>query len=397
MSAKIKKELEQKAHSELGASSMYRWGNCPGSVRLSRGVAKTTSVYAEEGTLAHECGANILDGKPLPKDKRVTKEMLEAVQVYVDFVNEESKGAERGIEHRFDLSSIHPGCFGTTDAWVYKRAEKKLIVIDYKHGQGLAVDVESNEQLMYYALGALVSLNLPCSTVELVIVQPRCSHPSGTIRRWSFPSIEILDFAHTVDVLAKATENDNAPTIPGEWCRFCPAAGICPSLQANALQVAQAEFSPTLSYDPVKLSETLSKLPVLEAFIKGVKDFAYSEASHGRVPPGWKLVSKRAVRRWKKPDNETAEDLRAHFHIPSRLLYDEAPLKSPAQFEKLLSKKHKGDLALFTESVSSGMTLAPDSDDRPAAKTDAASEFGVIETTATPIPDSTQSVLAMLG
>ena len=38
------------------ASSSHRWLNCPPSVRLEEQFEKTTSVYAEEGTLAHKIG-----------------------------------------------------------------------------------------------------------------------------------------------------------------------------------------------------------------------------------------------------------------------------------------------------------------------------------------------------
>jgi len=52
-------------HSEFGASSAYRWMACPGSVSMSRGVPNTSSVYAEEGTAAHEMGElAIKAGKP---------------------------------------------------------------------------------------------------------------------------------------------------------------------------------------------------------------------------------------------------------------------------------------------------------------------------------------------
>ena len=41
-------------HSELGASACARWSVCPGSVVPSRGIERKSSVYADEGTAAHE-------------------------------------------------------------------------------------------------------------------------------------------------------------------------------------------------------------------------------------------------------------------------------------------------------------------------------------------------------
>ena len=44
----------ERAHSPLGASSCSRWWNCPGSVQLSKGFHGRSSVFAREGTAAHE-------------------------------------------------------------------------------------------------------------------------------------------------------------------------------------------------------------------------------------------------------------------------------------------------------------------------------------------------------
>ncbi|MDU2112484.1 MAG: DUF2800 domain-containing protein, partial [Clostridiales bacterium] len=41
-------------HALLSASSASRWINCPPSARLTENIKEETSVYAEEGSLAHE-------------------------------------------------------------------------------------------------------------------------------------------------------------------------------------------------------------------------------------------------------------------------------------------------------------------------------------------------------
>ena len=361
-------------HSPIGASSMYRWSACPGSVRLSEGIPNRTSVYAEEGTLAHELAAAILLRSEWPKG--VTAEMLEHVQVYVDAVNATASECgpiySRMIEHRFDLSAIYPGLFGTADAVIYNPREKKLTVIDLKYGVGIPVEVERNSQLMYYAIGALLSTGHPASLVEMVIVQPRCFHADGPVRKWAIPAIELLDFAADLKEAAEKTKDPNAPLVPGDHCHFCPAKGICPKLQETALEAAQNEFSNALPYDPGKLAHYLTILPAIEAWTKGVREFAYREALHGRCPPGFKLVQKRAMRRW-KDEQFTHETLKALGWKPEQI--EDRKLKSPAQLEKLVGKDHVANLVV---SESSGLTLAPEDDKRPAAKVDAAAEFTVI-------------------
>ena len=325
--------------------------------------------------MAHDLAAKILLQETIVGN--FDPEMLENVKVYTDFVLKEAfsdgEMAELLVEHKFDLSSIYPGCFGTADAVIYHPKTKVLQVIDLKFGAGLAVEVEENEQLMFYALGALNSTGYPCEYVEVIIVQPRCFHPDGPIRRWSFPATRMIDFAQDVVEFASRTENVNAPLVSGDHCRFCPAAGICPELHKKAMAVAQAEFRSDLSYDPVVLAKVLKWLPVLESWVKNVREFAYGEAEHGRCPPGWKLVQKRPMRRWKNELN-VVRKMAEMGVLPTDYL--ETPsVKSPAQLEKALGKGAKEIIAELTESVSSGFTLAPAEDKRPPARMDAKAEF----------------------
>lgn len=384
-------------HSKIGASSYARWssihGGCPGSVRMSEGCENIESEYAKEGTHAHLLASQILEKIFFGREPEggyvevLNKEMDDAVGIYVDFAIAEAQEAEaitqRGhvlVEHRFDLTSVHPGLYGTADLVIYWPKKKKLTVADYKHGAGIAVDVEDNLQLQYYGLGALLSTGFPCDEVELVVVQPRCEHQDGRIRRWKFSSIELLDFAADLAHDAAETEKPDAKLNPGTHCRFCPAAPTkCPAIKEKAQALAKLEFKTGLSYDPVKLDQALKFLPAMEAWIKQVREFAYGEAMHGRMPPGWKLVAKRATRKWKVPAEEIVAFMKDATKRDEKEFFTEPELKSPAQMEKLCSKQISEKLRELMESVSSGYNLAPETDDRPPAKLDAKSEFTKIE------------------
>lgn len=363
------------AHSKIGASSMYRWSKCPGSVRLSQGIESVSSKYAEEGTRAHEIASEwLLLGSPPDRIIGEDSEGMEAVQTYVEFVQETAKGAELFVERRFDLSKLHPGLFGTADAVVYQRRTKRLLVIDYKHGSGVAVEVTKNPQLLYYGLGAMLSFpNFQVETVELVIVQPRCDHSEGPIRRWEIPSWDLLEFSADLIDFAKATEKPDAPIVPGNHCRFCPAAGICPGMHEKAITLAKEEFRSDLSYDPKKLAEVLSWVPALKEWCNAVTEFAYREASSGRIPPGFKLVDKRATRKW-IGDEAASEFLRGKLKMSPDDIYERS-LRSPAQIEKLLPKADKAKIAEVVVAVSSGTTLVPETSKRPAARSRAELDF----------------------
>lgn len=363
-------------HSKIGASSMYRWSQCPGSVKLSEGIESTPSKYAEEGTKAHELAAKWLAaGRMNYRDKDYDTEMKEHVETYFNTVWDDAHGNDILVEQHFDLSSIHPGLYGTADAVVYDPTSKILRVYDLKYGAGILVDVNENPQLQYYGLGALLHTKFPAAEVELVIVQPRANHVDGAVRRWRFKSFELVEFASELENYAKKTTEKNAPLVEGDHCRFCPAVGICPKLKETALSVAQKVFSPSLSYDPRELGETLKKLDALEAYTKGVREFAYQEAEHGRCPPGWKLVEKRGVRKWSNPISAETTLSNGGFALKQDDIYEEPKLKSPAQIEKLLDKQQRKQLGELVVMVSSGTTLVEENDPRPAVGVDLTSNF----------------------
>lgn len=374
---------------------MSRWSKCPGSVRLSKGMPNKSSVFAEEGSDAHALAAECLRyaedpveyvGYDLEADGRkftVTQEMAESVAVYTWAVWElEYHEWQCKIEHRFDLSKVHPGCFGTADCVIWQPDTATLHVFDLKYGAGIPVEVKGNPQLQYYGLGALLSCGYPAKTVKLTIVQPRCHHPDGPVRSWEIDAIDLLDFRADLKAYAVATQDPAAPIVPGDHCRFCPAKPMCPALRNKAQAVAKLEFSPVLSYDPEQLRLTLDSVPVMEAWIKGVREFAYSEAEAGRTPPGYKLVAKRATRKWRS-EGEVIEILQTAY--PDDGIFEPRELKSPAQLEKTIGKANLAKLLERNEaghlitSESSGHALAPESDPRPPVKLAARDEFTSVE------------------
>lgn len=368
-------------HSKIGASSMYRWSVCPGSVRECAKVPAYSSSYAEEGTEAHDLAARCLTENKQAWDLASDAEQCEAVQVYLEHCHSlMTNESTCHIEHKFDLSVVYPGCFGTADFVCYQPATKTLHVVDYKHGAGLPVQATSNPQLMYYALGALLTLGYKVDRVCMTIVQPRCPHPAGPVRSYDIPAIDLLDFRADLIGYAKATEDANAPLHPGDHCRFCPAAAVCKALHAQAQAAAMVEFKPALPYDPVALAAALDKRDAVKAWLKNIDEFAYREAEAGRTPPGYKLVAKRAVRSWRS-EGDTQEFL-ADAGLTSAQMYEAPALKSPAQIEAVFGKKNvPAALDGLILKESSGHTLVRASDPRPAALPSAASEFSPVAVT----------------
>jgi hypothetical protein len=255
---------------------------------------------------------------------------------------------------------------------------KLLIVIDFKYGAGVYVDPVKNSQLMYYGLGAYREANQMIEHIELGIVQPRCG--DGKYRSWTIDTMDLLDFKNDLIAYAKATAVTNAPLQAGPWCRFCPAAAICPELHKETQVVAKLEFPKDQQlYDPQKLAQALTAIPKIEAWVKRVNEFAYGELEAGREIPGYKLVDKKPRRKWK--DEQGAKNHLKAAGYSDAQIFEDPKLKSPAQMEKTLAGA-KGLLDGLFDKASSGHTIAPLSDPRPAVhKTTAKEDFAVIETT----------------
>lgn len=384
---------EQRAHSMLGASSAHRWGACPGSIRLSTGVENVTSEFAALGTAAHEVCEMALRGgqdaieyvgriiKTNGYEFEVDEDMANAVQVFLDAVRAILRPDDvLMIEQRFDLSnSIMPGMFGTCDVVIYRPSTGQIWVIDYKHGQGYAVEVEGNVQLLYYGVGGASTVAGEVNEVNLVIVQPRSPHKNGPVRTWSTDFFGLLEYATNLRFLAERTMDPDAPLKSGDHCKFCPAAGFCPQLRSDAMTAAALDFddpapSPA-ELTPDELGAILQDADLVEAWLKAVRAHAKRILDAGGEVTGFKLVEKRATRKWADIDlGEIATALELLGAEPDDIYTRK--LITPAQAEKLIPKNARAELAAYVTKESTGTTMASTDDPRPAVtvKT-AADEF----------------------
>jgi len=387
--------------------------NCPGSVRMSAGIERKSSVYADEGSAAHALAERCLDtdqdaaafeGYSVSMEKGqavmsatpagtfpVNDDMMSAVQLYLDTARSLIEpGDEWSIEQREDLSDFHPDVFGTSDLPIYKPATKTLVIVDYKHGRGVAVEAKSNPQLLTYALGALWRFhNRGVETVKLVIVQPRCPHADGPVRTWEIGAVDLFEFGARLEAAAKATEAPDAPLVAGEWCKFCPAAPMCPALRGKVLDIARVEFTEgddivliePKQFNGEALATVLREIDVIEDWCRRVREHAHHEAEAGRVPPGFKLVPTRPSRKWRDKEGLPSR-LDAEFGMTAEHIFEAPDVRSPAQIEAVLRKHYgyKGKaataaIAEMVESVSSGTVLAPLDDARRPVRPEAAEEF----------------------
>ena len=378
------------AHAKFGASNAKRRMGCPGSMQAEAPFPDESSPYAELGTAAHELGefclvnghedARAFIGKEF-NSNIVDDNMAAAVNVYIDHVRAVAMSEPTicRYEKRFSLDKLDPPMpmFGTADCIIYGKESGTLYVLDYKHGQGVPVEVEDNAQLKYYALGAILEIGekAPVNKVTTVVVQPRAMHPGGPVRQHSYTRDEIMDFGTELIDAAHESMKPDAPRIAGDHCKFCKAAGTCSALRNNALAIAQDEFGAVKNINdltPAEIAGYLEQVPLIEEWIKSLRRHANAILESGGALPGYKLVEKRPTRRWRVEDEFVAWATQEGLDDDD--IY-EKKLKSPSQIERIVGKKNLPSSLVMA--VSTGTSMVADTDNRPAVASLAADDFNV--------------------
>ncbi len=379
-------------HAKLSPSGAHRWMACPGSVTLEADFPDTSSAYAREGTAAHELAAMVLEdpsstanhyvGKKIAFDDHgeevvwpITKEMADYVDDYVSFVRERAVGKILHVECKLSIGHItgEDGATGTSDVVIIDREQEAIEVIDLKYGMGVRVDAENNEQMQFYALGALYEYELisDFSWVTMVIHQPRLNHVS----EWNIPVDQLRRFEDEARHAADKVRWEEPTFNPSEkQCRFCKAKATCPALRAEVTEIVGGaatldEFTPQTvdsqsgdNYLPM----AMSKVGMVEDWCKAVRAEVERRLLAGQTVDGYKLVEgRKGNRAWS--DEGAVEQLFKSFRLRQEEMYD-FKLISATKAEKLLKanpKRWAKAEQLITRSDGKP-SVAPATDKRPA-------------------------------
>lgn len=413
-------QVQEKVHAELSPSGASRWLRCPGSIALSEGIEDKGSVYADEGTAAHELlewclteskDAEAYIGRVITVGERkfeVDMEMADHVNTAISYLGsyiDVEAGDELMAEQSLPIDHItgEAGARGTSDVVGITDNGKRLVIADLKYGKGVSVDAENNEQMQLYALGALheFSVLYDFEYVTMVILQPRKNHVSD----WTISVEELERFKDRCVAgadavrMAEADLENNPPVnsfATSEWaglwlspgekqCQFCKAKATCPALGNFVQEAVGADFANLAApgqpdtLDPVILEWTtgdedaiaaaLKAVPLIEDWCKAVRAEAERRLLAGTPVSGFKLVRGKAGARQWSDKTEVEATLKA-----MRLRQDEMysmSLISPTQAEKLLAKespKRWTKLQPLIVQAQGGLSVAPESDKRPAVE-----------------------------
>ena len=406
-------------HARWSASATAANWTCAGRMAMvSIAPDQKDSIYAAEGTAAHEISEKALRGdknchaylgdvlKVGNFEIEITEEIADSAQTYVNYVVEQSKDALLFLEERYTLDDLDPPfeAGGTCDAVILNANSGILEVVDLKHGKGI-VDVNENKQTRTYALMALLNapkeLSSKIDYIKVTIVQPRAYHKDGRIRSETFHLAELIEWTAELlkamgrsKIALEAFDKINGSrTLFDEWaekslttgnCAFCPAEGMCPARRKKALSVAPEiartwfedvtlETAPMISntvpaLSPDELSHILDGLEMLEDWIKAVRASAHATAEQGIKIPNYQLVEKIGNRKWAADEEKIISDLKSKIKLSDDQIFQKK-LSSPAQVEKIIGAKRKGELENMWHNPITGTNLVSEKKTtRPAAK-----------------------------
>lgn len=362
-------------HAVLSASSANRWLHCPPSVRLSEGYMDKASVFAMEGTSAHElCEYKLRSALGMEAENPTENldfyntEMEECAEDYATYILELVEKAKETcsdpvvmVEQRVDFSRYVPEGFGTADCIII--ADKILNIVDYKHGKGVEVSAENNPQMKLYALGALELFDClyDISKVQMTIFQPRLSNVSVFV----MDKADLLNWAND-ELTAKAelAFEGKGELCCGEWCKFCKAKSNCKERARVNMEMAQYEFRKSSLLTDEEVVDILSKVDELISWASDVKNFALEQAVRGKQWPGWKVVEGRSNRKY-TDEGAVAQVVKNAGYNP----YDEKIMGITNMTKMLGKEKFNELLGDFVERPQGKPTLVTEDDKRPEMNT----------------------------
>ena len=344
----------ERDHAILSPSSAKRWINCTPSALLAEAAGSKSSVYAEEGTLAHEIAEHALTkylegvydpiiDEALPiKDEHLKNplfsiDMANYIREYCEFVIGEGYEmckadgfSEMFLERRVDITDFAPDSFGSVD--VTLETGRTIHIIDLKYGAGVKVTADHNEQMMLYALGSLkAAASQNITNIRMTIAQVRLDHYDT----FEMSKGELLDWAEKVlKPAAKAAIQGKGKQVIGSWCGFCPVKAQCRAQRDAILADFDEKPEPLLLSDE-EIVDLIGKIDTYKSWIESVNKYIYDRAIQGHKWEGYKLVAGRSSRVIK-------DEAKIRQELLDEFLEDEVlniKLKGIGDLEKLLGKK----------------------------------------------------------
>jgi hypothetical protein len=313
------------------ASSLHRLVNCPGSFRAAKdAIASGTtppddSDAAASGTRIHRWLETESDDDwaALSYDEQRTANlcMNQAGNVLADFAERHGEVTWLMRETRYAVNAFgvllyadsNMDRIGSGQADVVARAEKNVLVIDYKTGRGDIAPADANDQLR--GLAALVGWG--DDSVTVAIVAPLVGQPTVAVF-----DREALKAAKAWLVQTWLNAPEATETKAGPWCQYCPARLACGTYAAHNTQtlapltqdglppdkIKEALFARAYESNTATLAEMGERVKMLEWGATAIKAAIRRRLEEGGQAAdelrqaGWELVESNGNREITDPD-----------------------------------------------------------------------------------------------
>lgn len=323
-------------HAILSASGANKWLNCQASARLEELITnvygESSTEYTVEGTKAHSFAERSFN-EDIETLEFPNEQMKDCVKEYHDYViklYEEAlsvdKYALKFHEVELNYSNYIKDGFGTGDTII--TSNDKLIIVDFKYGQGIAVSAINNPQMKLYGLGAINEYGYfnNFTNIEMHIFQPR----KDNISVFSMKSEDLLKWGESIKEIGFIAFTGEAKCNPGEHCQFCKARAICRA-RATLLEKLDTDNDNFKLMTVEELSNIYDKAIVCESYIKQLKADILARMMYGEKIPGLKLKAPRATRCY---SDQTAVEEKL-----KQMGYDDALIHKPRELITLTDLK----------------------------------------------------------
>ncbi len=360
-------------HFKYGGSTAERTWHCPAWRSMADELPKgdSSSVYADRGTLLHSA-MDVIYTEDDPNHRRVIGMEYEGIVLDEEMYEEAIVPAVAAVEAIFERygvtewecessSMLADDVGGTSD--LIGAGDVWTVIIDHKFGHIGVSPVESHQHL-FYATGSYhnpdtADLFEGRDKAVFAIVQPTGREGDDNWVGWETTMDRVVNYRDQFLEKVALSEAPEGEPCPGSWCRWCPVAPVCPAKTGVAQRA--------LIMDPKDLGTLTQNLKIvgeMEEWCNAVKTEAHEQLENGAAIKGWKLVMKKANRKWIDP-------VKAASYLARKLGGKKNVVKesviTPAAAETLAkTQKVKLSLTPMVSAKSSGTTLAVSSDKRAA-------------------------------
>lgn len=310
----MKPELDQLV--KFSPSAAERWVNCPAAAVVAAMPSKyQPSIFAATGTaIMHHVETAVenfeeveyFDGL-LGKTEKIegfdityTESDIEAAKECFSKIAEIEAGGGV-IEVEKEISGVFRQANGAV-ARVKGRMDfcctfpDRYEIVDYKHGEGVAVSAQNNWQLFSY-LVCLVDCRGPKEKYALRIIQPRSRGQKDSA--WEITNEQLSAIRPGLDAVfirafAAAGHLYHEGELyftdykAGDWCQWCAIKPTCPARINRAISAACGSRLP---YEQgLHLKYLLDNGAEIKAIVSKAEEFAESELLAGRKVFGYKLI-----------------------------------------------------------------------------------------------------------